>query len=50
MAINPVCDKCSKELTDFGGLLFSPPDVSGNTRKWHLCKKCYEELIKEFKK
>jgi len=50
MAIKPVCDKCGNELIEFGGLLFSPPDDFGNTRKWHLCKKCYEEIIENFKK
>ena len=49
MAINPVCDKCGNELIEFGALLFSPPDVSEKTRKWHLCKTCYEEIIKDFK-
>jgi len=49
MVIKPICDKCGNELIEFGGLLFSPPDTSGRTRKWHLCKTCYEEIIKEFK-
>jgi hypothetical protein len=46
MAIKPTCDFCVEELTEFGGLLFSPPDDSGYARKWHICKKCYEKLIK----
>jgi hypothetical protein len=50
MTIKPVCDRCDKELTEFGGLIFSPPDSLGNTRKLHLCKICYEEIIKEFKR
>jgi len=25
MPINPKCDKCSKELNDFGGIILSPP-------------------------
>jgi len=49
MVIKPVCDKCGSELKEFGGILFSPPNNSGFTRKWHLCKNCYEEIIKLFK-
>ncbi|MBS3071955.1 hypothetical protein J4408_03115 [Candidatus Pacearchaeota archaeon] len=47
MAIEPVCDKCKKELEDFGALLFSPPDEDNNTRKFHLCRKCYTEIIEK---
>lgn len=46
--IKPVCDKCKNELTEYGGLLFSPPDEKGMVRKWHLCKRCYEETIKTY--
>jgi len=49
MAIKPVCDKCKKELEVFGGILFSPPDEKGYVRKWHICKPCYEKMVKEFK-
>jgi len=43
MGIKPVCDKCGKELDDFGGILFSPP--KGNiVEKYHLCKACYKEI------
>lgn len=33
MSIRPICDFCKKELTDFGGLVFSPPEntETGNT-------------------
>jgi hypothetical protein len=48
MAIKPVCDKCKQELTEFGAILFSPPDSNSNVKKWHICKKCYEEMIKAF--
>jgi hypothetical protein len=48
MAIKPVCDKCKQELTDYGGILFSPPNKENMVRKWHICKKCYAEMIKEF--
>jgi len=47
MAIRPICDRCKKELDDFGALLFSPP--SGNTmKKFHICKKCYDDIISRF--
>jgi hypothetical protein len=46
MAIRPVCDKCSKELNDFGAILLSPPDDEGKVKKFHLCKACYEGIIK----
>jgi len=50
MAIRPVCDKCRKELTDFGGMLFSPPDKASRVRKFHLCKKCYAKIAGSFKR
>lgn len=43
--IKPTCDKCRKELTDFGGLAFSPPNKYGaanNVSKHHLCVDCWE--------
>jgi hypothetical protein len=48
MAIKPVCDKCKKELEAFGGILFSPPDSNNMVKKWHICKPCYEKMVKEF--
>jgi len=48
MAIQPVCDKCKKELTDFGAVLFSPPDEENNAKKFHICKECYQKLIASF--
>lgn len=47
MAIKPICDRCKQELTDFGALMFSPPEGS-NVTKYHICKQCYAEMIKEF--
>ncbi|KND51679.1 MAG: hypothetical protein ABA06_00265 [Parcubacteria bacterium C7867-001] len=47
MAIAPHCDFCKTELTDFGGLLFSPPDENGMAKKMHLCKACYERITNE---
>jgi hypothetical protein len=49
MLINPLCDKCNQDLTAFGGILFSPPDAHNRVDKSHLCKGCYQEVIKEFK-
>jgi hypothetical protein len=48
MAIKPACDKCKQELTDFGGILFSPPDKDVMVKKWHLCKGCYQIITKDF--
>jgi len=50
MAIKPICDKCGLELTDFGAILFSPPDAQSKVLKLHVCKPCYAELLKEFKR
>jgi hypothetical protein len=49
MSIKPVCNKCGKELTALGGILLSPPDTDDFVKKWHLCKACYGETIKNFK-
>ena len=38
------CDKCKKELTDFGGLIFGPPyeeELTTVCEKNHLCIECY---------
>ena len=48
MAITPKCNKCGKELHDFGALLFSPPDGESKTIKYHLCKNCYGKIIENF--
>ncbi len=48
MSIKPICDSCGKELEDFGGLLFSPPQGK-NVKKYHICKDCYGKLVKTFK-
>ena len=49
MPMMPQCDKCDHELTAFGGILLSPPDAHDKVDKSHLCKGCYQEVIKEFK-
>lgn len=43
--INPSCDFCGKELDDFGTLLFSPPQGT-HVRKYHICKVCYEKILR----
>ncbi len=45
MAIKPLCDKCKKELTDYGAILLSPPDADSRVLKMHLCKDCYAEML-----
>ena len=41
--IKPTCFSCDKELMQFGGLIFSPPDNSESidVAKNHLCVTCY---------
>ncbi len=54
MSISPICDFCKKELTDFGGLVFSPPEntETGNSQveKLHVCKVCYQGMRTMFMK
>ncbi|TSC96393.1 MAG: Uncharacterized protein Athens101426_398 [Parcubacteria group bacterium Athens1014_26] len=49
MSISPICDKCKKELKDFGAILFGPPDKNNNVKKFHICKVCYKLIYKTFK-
>lgn len=49
MAIKPVCDRCGKELTEFGAILLSPPNTENTVKKLHLCIDCYEIVISDFK-
>jgi hypothetical protein len=44
MAIQPTCDKCGNELTEFGGILLSPPSEQNQVTKYHLCIDCYQQL------
>lgn len=44
MAITPTCDKCGRALTEFGGILLSPPDARNQVTKFHLCTSCYSKL------
>ncbi|HEY9480657.1 MAG TPA: hypothetical protein VIR98_00290 [Candidatus Paceibacterota bacterium] len=49
MAISPSCDKCGKELLEFGAILLSPPSPDNKVDKFHICKSCYDEFLKELK-
>ena len=50
MAIKPNCNKCKKELAEFGAILLSPPDGEDKVLKMHICKGCYAEVVKDFNK
>lgn len=58
MSIQPICDFCHKELEDFGGLIFSPPEKGHgaheseeqNVQKLHVCRTCYEGMHTMFMK
>jgi len=45
MPIEPKCCKCYEILTDFGGLLISPPMNGDLCRKLHLCRDCYYYVV-----
>lgn len=47
MTIKPICDKCKKELQEFGAILLSPPDKDNKVKKFHICKNCYEKIEKD---
>lgn len=47
MAIQPKCDKCGRELNEFGAILLSPPNDEGQVRKFHFCQPCYELIISD---
>jgi len=42
--IKPICDRCGKELKEFGALLFSPLDKHDRVMKYHICKECFWQL------
>lgn len=50
MAIKPKCDKCGKELKEFGGILLSPPNSNSEVKKYHLCVECYNKFENELRK
>ena len=39
------CSVCNKLLKEQGGLLFSPPHISIQVDKLHLCKNCYNMTL-----
>ena len=43
------CFICKNELSQQGGLLFSPPNKEFNVKKLHFCFSCYVQLIKQIK-
>jgi hypothetical protein len=49
MAIKPTCDKCGQELLEFGAILFSPPDSTSMVKKFHICRPCYDVMVKELR-
>lgn len=50
MAIRPMCDRCGKELQEFGAILLSPPNEQSDVRKLHICVDCYEIIVNSFEK
>jgi hypothetical protein len=47
--IKPTCSRCGNELSDFGAILFGPPDRNARAKKMHLCKGCYREVLRLIK-
>ena len=45
--IKPLCDKCKKELLEFGAILLSPPNKDGTVKKLHLCVECYTKILND---
>lgn len=48
MVIAPKCDRCGKELTEFGAILLSPPNNKSEVHKFHICVSCYTQIISDF--
>lgn len=44
MSIKPKCDKCGKELTEFGAIVLSPPNKNSEVKKFHICVECYKKI------
>lgn len=43
----PNCDKCGKEQSELGALLFSPPFNNEKfcaVNKYHICRECFMEM------
>lgn len=47
MSISPTCDKCKQELTEFGAILFGPPNHENEVKKFHICRLCYDQIKEE---
>jgi hypothetical protein len=45
MGIQPRCGKCKQELQEYGAILLSPPKKDNSVEKFHLCQRCYDDLI-----
>ena len=49
--VKPICAKCRKEINEFGGLIFSPPNVKSIendcaiVQKIHICTHCFTKLM-----
>ena len=44
-AMPPIyCGLCTCGMTDFGGLIFSPPNEYGQVDKFHVCVECWTDL------
>jgi len=50
MAIKPKCDKCKKELVEYGAILLSPPDGKDSVRKFHICIHCFKDILNDIEK
>lgn len=48
MGLHFNCDKCKEELKQAGALIFSPPYQNNITKKYHLCRSCYNLLTRCF--
>ena len=44
--IDICCHKCGRELNEPGALLFSPPIQDVMVTKYHLCRRCFEEILR----
>ncbi len=47
--VKPKCGFCDKELQTYGGQLFSPPLKGGEMKRLHVCRACYNRLMKLMK-
>lgn len=38
------CSRCPNTLSRQGALVFGPPNIIGQTYKFHICGDCWQEL------